>query len=441
MTIEIELKFIVKPEAAAKLTAQLAVWPHQHTPAVVLTNIYFETPDNQLRRWDMGLRIRGFGEHYEMTLKTAGQTVGGLHQRPEYNVDLTKPELDIQLLPAEIWPAECDVAALQQQLRPLFSTHFQREKWLVSYQNSEIEVAFDQGEVSAVELSEPLHEIELELKIGDRDDLLAFAAELAHNGGLRLGSLSKAARGYALAQGKPQQALRPLPVMRLKAKATVEEGMRAALLLALNQWQYHEELWLRGDAAAQGGVQEALDTVREAFSLFGALVPRKANSELRQHLTALEETLAEAETDAQQLCYSPVSLTTQLALTHWLVTEHWRQFIDAKADARLQGSFKRFADIMLGRIGADLRETFSRIHQNNEYQDKATRLSRQLIAVRLLSGSYDVQAVDAWLENWQQLQQAIRDQQQSWLDTWCRKSLKQPAFWLNSGSKTRAESE
>ena len=441
MTIEIELKFIVKPEAATKVAAQLAEWPHQHTPAVALTNIYFETPDNQLRRWDMGLRIRGFGERYEMTLKAAGQTIGGLHQRPEYNVDLATPDLDIQLLPAEIWPVGCDLQALQQQLRPLFSTHFQREKWLVSYQNSEIEVAFDQGAVTAGELSEPLYEIELELKSGERDDLLAFAAELANTGGLRLGSLSKAARGYALAQGKPQQALRPLPVMQVKAKATVEEGMRAALLLALNQWQYHEELWLRGDAAAQGGVQEALETVREAFSLFGALVPRKANSELRQHLTALEDALAEAEVEAQQLCYSPLSLTTQLALTHWLVTEQWRQFIDAKTDARLKGSYKRFADIMLGRIGADLRETFSRIRQSSEYQDKATRLSRQLIAVHLLAGAYDVQAVNAWLENWQQLQQAIRDQQQSWLETWSRKALKQPAFWLNNSAKTRAENE
>ncbi|MCU5771692.1 inorganic triphosphatase [Erwiniaceae bacterium BAC15a-03b] len=441
MTIEIELKFIVLPEAAIKLAAQLAAWPHQHTPAVALTNIYYETPDNQLRRWDMGLRIRGFGEHYEMTLKTAGQTIGGLHQRPEYNIDLSQPELDISLLPAEIWPAGCDLAALQQQLCALFSTHFQREKWLVSYQNSEIEVAFDQGEVSAGEFSEPLHEIELELKSGERDDLLAFAAELAKMGGLRLGSLSKAARGYALAQGKPPLALRPVPVMQAKRKATVEEGMRAAFMLALSQWQYHEELWLQGHSAALSAVQEALETLRQAFSLFGALVPRKASSILRQNLTALEEALLEENLDAQSVCFSALWLDTQLALTNWLATERWRQFIDAKADARLQGSFKRFADIMLGRIAADLKETFAHVHHSGEYQDKATRLMRQLLAVHLLAGAYDSAVVNSWLGSWQQLLQAIRDGQESWLEAHCRQALKQPAFWMNGSVKERPESE
>ncbi|MFS2221123.1 inorganic triphosphatase [Pantoea sp. B65] len=441
MTIEIELKFIVLPEAATKLATQLAGWPHQHTPALALTNIYFETADNQLRRWDMGLRIRGCGERYEMTLKTAGQSIGGLHQRPEYNIDLAQPELNLQLLPADVWPAGCDVAALQQQLSALFSTHFQREKWLVSYHNSEIEVAFDQGEITAAELSEPLYEIELELKSGERNDLLAFAAELAKMGGLRLGSLSKAARGYALAQGKPQQALRPVPVMHVKPKATVEEGMRAAFMLALSQWQYHEELWLHGHSAAQAAVQEALETLRQAFSLFGTLVPRKASSELRQNLTALEEALMDASADAQHLCYSTLWLDTQLALTNWLATERWRLFIDAKADARLQGSFKRFADIMLGRIAADLKETFAHVHHSGEYQDKATRLARQLLAVHLLAGAYNSTAVNAWIGSWQQLLQAIRDGQESWLDAHCRQALKQPAFWMNGSVKERPASE
>lgn len=76
MTIEIELKFIATPQAAEKLAQTLAAWPHQHHAARELTNIYYETDDNQLRRWDMGLRIRGVDQRYEMTLKTAGKTLG-----------------------------------------------------------------------------------------------------------------------------------------------------------------------------------------------------------------------------------------------------------------------------------------------------------------------------------------------------------------------------
>lgn len=48
----------------------------------------------------------------------------------------------------------------------------------------------------AGDLSEALSEIELELLNGNTADLLALAGELAAHGGLRQGSLSKAARGY-----------------------------------------------------------------------------------------------------------------------------------------------------------------------------------------------------------------------------------------------------
>lgn len=431
MTIEIEVKFIATPKAAKNLPARLASWPHQHTAPLKLTNIYFETADNQLRRWNMGLRIRGFDDRYEMTLKAAGQTVGGLHQRPEYNVDIEKPELAIERLPADIWPEGCDIEALQQQLNPLFSTHFVREKWVVTYKESEIEIAFDQGEVSAGALSEPLCEIELELKSGERDDLLAFASELTDMEGIRLGSLSKAARGYALAKGDPARELRPLTVMKVKPKATVEEGMLAAFTLALSQWQYHEELWLRGNSAAQHEVRQALETLRQTFSLFGSLVPRKASNDLRHSLTGLEEALLEEQGQAESLCFSPLSLRTQLALTNWIVTEHWRGFIDAKADAKLQGSFKRFSDIMLGRIAADLKETFGSVRQMNEYQDKLTRLHRQLLAARLLAGAYDPAAVDTWLQNWEQLAQAIASGQEVWLESHSRQATKQAAFWKN----------
>lgn len=35
------------------------------------------------------------------------------------------------------------------------------------------------------------------------------------------------------------------PILRVVPKASVEQGMEAALELALSQWQYHEELWAR----------------------------------------------------------------------------------------------------------------------------------------------------------------------------------------------------
>ncbi|WP_343550718.1 inorganic triphosphatase [Pantoea sp.] len=435
MTIEIELKFIATPQAAEKLAEKLAAWPHQHFAARELTNIYYETDDNQLRRWDMGLRIRGVDQHYEMTLKAAGKTVGGLHQRPEYNVDIAEPMLDIARLPAEIWPQGTDVAELQSRLQPLFSTHFQREAWLVQFGDSEIEVAFDQGEVASGEFSEPLYEVELELKSGQREDMLKFAEELIAMGGLRLGSLSKAARGYQLAQGNLPRPLRTLPLQKIAAKASVEQGMINAMTAALNHWQYHEEVWLRGNAAAKASVIEALETLRQAFSLFGALVPRKASSDLRQKLTRQEELLAEEDINAEAACFSLISVEAQLALTYWLVESQWQNWLDDKSKSKLQGSFKRFSDIMLSRIAADLRETFDGVQLANEFQDKATRLNRQLLAVNLLAGAYPAEEVNCWLEGWQELQHAIREKQERGLMHLVNIAIRPAPFWLNSGTK------
>lgn len=166
MAQEIELKFIVNPAALDALRDKLNALPGEHSDPRQLLNIYYETADKLLRRHDMGLRIRGDAGRYEMTMKIAGRVTGGLHQRPEYNVELSKPELDLALLPAEVWPEGLDVAALQTEVQPLFSTDFEREKWVVTQGTSRIELALDRGEVKAGEHREPICELELELLSG-----------------------------------------------------------------------------------------------------------------------------------------------------------------------------------------------------------------------------------------------------------------------------------
>ena len=124
MTQEIELKFIVNPAELDSLRNTLNSLESQHSEPRQLLNIYYETADNQLRRHDMGLRIRGDNGRYEMTMKIAGRVTGGLHQRPEYNVELSKAELDLSLLPEEIWPEGLSPEDLQSQLKPTFQHRF-----------------------------------------------------------------------------------------------------------------------------------------------------------------------------------------------------------------------------------------------------------------------------------------------------------------------------
>lgn len=76
MAQEIELKFIVNHDAVDALRNHLHTLGGEHHAPSQLLNIYFETPDNWLRRHDMGLRIRGENGRYEMTMKIAGRVTG-----------------------------------------------------------------------------------------------------------------------------------------------------------------------------------------------------------------------------------------------------------------------------------------------------------------------------------------------------------------------------
>lgn len=431
MTQEIELKFIVSTQVIESLREKLNALSQEQHEARKLVNIYYETPDNVLRRHNMGLRIRGNGNDYEMTMKTSGRVTGGLHQRPEYNVALSGPTLDLALLPAEIWPEGLDVAELQQQVVPLFSTNFNRETWIVQQGTSRIELALDQGEVVAGDLQEPICELELELLEGQASALFTLAEQLVNEPGLRMGSLSKAARGYNLAQGAPERTIKPLSKLSLPPKTTIEQGLEAGLSQALESWLYHEELWLRGNPAAKQHIVQAVDSIRHILALFGGIIPRKASSQLRDLLLTFETSLVEHD-KGELVLFSAQASVTKLTLTRWLFESQWRDFVDEKGRAKLDSSLKRFADINLSRHAAELKEVFQR-PLGDTYAAKLTRLARELDAARLLAGIYRDEQASSWLENWQGLYNAIVTNQLVEIEHYRNEAISQAPFWLHSG--------
>ncbi|WP_436893929.1 inorganic triphosphatase [Siccibacter turicensis] len=433
MAQEIELKFIVQQDAVPALRALLDTLGGDHQPPRQLHNTYYETADTQLRRHDMGLRVRGDNGRCEMTIKTAGRVVGGLHQRPEYNVPLESEALDLARFPAEIWPEGMDVVALQQAVQPLFSTDFLREKWVVTHGESQIEIGLDQGEVKSGDLSEPLCEMELELLSGTTADLLKLARQLVAQPGIRQGSLSKAARGYHLAQGNAPRQRKPLGILKLRPKATVEQALEASLEMALAHWQYHEELWVRGMDEAKADVVNAIGLVRHALMLFGGIVPRKASTHLRDLLTHFDVSLTQG-LPAENLAYSAESGITKLALTDWLISRRWQPYLDEKAQAKIADSFKRFADTHLSRHAAELRNAFER-PLGDKYRDQLPRLARETDALRLLAGVYDDAVSAPWLENWEGLRHAIETRQRIEIEHYRNEAISQAPFWRHSGKR------
>ncbi len=124
METEIELKFFVSPEFSEVLLKKISETKVLQHSCRELGNTYFDSPDNWLRQHDIGLRIRRFDDVYVQTVKTAGRVVAGLHQRPEYNAEHNCNEPNLSLHPADIWPAERDIATLQSELVALFLYQF-----------------------------------------------------------------------------------------------------------------------------------------------------------------------------------------------------------------------------------------------------------------------------------------------------------------------------
>ncbi|RKS85179.1 triphosphatase [Orbus hercynius] len=206
MSQEVELKFELDESSIEYLLSFLQTQTIHEQHSLHLTNTYYDRKDNILRNHGLSVRIRGTHEagkqdEYEITVKSSGQAVAGLHARKEFNARLPYRRLDLSLLPAEVFADELDVATLSQQIIAIFTTDFHRQTWLIDFKQSKIEVALDQGKISAAQLSVPIFELELELKTGSQFDLILFALALSRFN-VHLFSQSKAARGYRLLQGK-----------------------------------------------------------------------------------------------------------------------------------------------------------------------------------------------------------------------------------------------
>ena len=211
-------------------------------PAVAnLHNTYFDTPELDLHRQKVALRIRTKGEaehekepvRYIQTLKTAGQSVNGISQRGEWEWELPappqstslpssptheskEPMIDMALLQTvDVWAEQVKVDA--SRLVPIFTTDFQRTSQLIEWAGYRFELVLDQGAVTLPGSTRktPINEIEIEYcevlgsgsgsGSGSGDQALAPEHALRELGDLLCAKLplesedaSKAQRGYAL---------------------------------------------------------------------------------------------------------------------------------------------------------------------------------------------------------------------------------------------------
>lgn len=274
MSTEVEIKFVVKPEFKTVLAAELKKYTLINQGVKPLSNTYFDTVTYQFRQFDFGLRTRRSLDFAEQTIKTAGVVRGGLHQRPEYNLPLVGEFPTLADFPAEMWPADADVGQLQADLVELFTTDFERTLWHIKLDNgAEIEVVFDNGMVRAGDNSFPICEVELELITGAVDDLFMLAQSISKLGGVRLGNVSKAKRGYQLA-GLHQPEVTPLTLSKDDNATTLSNIFFNTLSQSYQHWQHHEQLYLETqDELALGEVVRSIDLIQQTMLTYQDVLP------------------------------------------------------------------------------------------------------------------------------------------------------------------------
>lgn len=315
MQTEIEIKFFVSRDIRQPFFNLLNSLEIISNSQAELGNVYFDTPALDLRRLEMGLRIRRSDDFAEQTIKCRGQAVGGLHARPEYNAPVAGDIPVLDAFPDEIWPSLSTRDVIQGALVAQFRTDFLRRHWLIAFEGAEIELAWDQGEIVGVLGKSLIDELELELKSGEASALFGLAEQLAGLGGLRLGAQSKAQRGYRLAGlGKPL-ALQALPVL-------TDLSAAERIALGLQHWQHHEQYWLeQPDAEAQG---LALQQLRLGMDLIAEAADRLPAADWLDDLTRLGPRLASVAGQADWLQALPALflqadyVRLQLAIAAWL---------------------------------------------------------------------------------------------------------------------------
>ena len=285
MAEEIELKFQIP---AARLVALRRALVTSRTTVSVLQAAYFDTRDGQLAAARIALRLRREQGVWVQTLKAEG--AGPMH-RLEQEVTLPgteRPLLDLQRhagsAPGERLQGLLAKAG-QPALRQVYATEIERTHRVLRSAGARIELALDQGCITAAGRSLPVCEIEFELLDGEPQALLALAGRWVERFGLVLDVRSKSERGHWLAAG---QALPP-PAAGGPGRTLARPTVQAMLAQALGPVLAHASAWAAEPAdpadPADGPTPEhlhqlrvGLRCLRSVLQVFAAQAPPLATA-------------------------------------------------------------------------------------------------------------------------------------------------------------------
>jgi inorganic triphosphatase YgiF len=277
--METELKLLLAPEDLRRLRRDPRIKALQQgrVSTRLVRSVYYDTPQFALLHAGLALRLRSDGKRWLQTLKTQGQAAAGLYLREEWEWPLPGEALDFGLLATTPEAKRFRARRLRAALAPVFSTAFTRTSLRLAFADGSLaELCLDSGEVRSGRRASKISEAELELLAGSPQRLFELALDLAERVPLRLGSASKAERGYTLARG-----LAPRPVkataLELDERGSVAAAFSTIAHSCIAHVQANETGFLVGrDPEYLHQLRVALRRLRACFSLFKPVIPQPA---------------------------------------------------------------------------------------------------------------------------------------------------------------------
>ena len=284
ISTETELKLSARPADLPRLRqALLEIAPDSASGEQRLLSTYYDTPELLLKKRALTLRVREQSGGFIQTVKAGDLAGADILSRGEWEdaLDGDRPQLEAPEsgphLPQQIG----------EGLRPLFVTEVRRTVADIEPSpGTVVEAAIDEGEIrlGGGGASEPIAELELELKSGDAAGLYDIALQLLEAAPIRIETRSKSERGYRLAEGgeAPPQAVRAERVAldpEMTVAATLQQIGRNGMAQLL-----------RNEPAVLAGEPEGIHQMRVAIRRI-----RSAVSSLRKTLSAEDRRWVEEE--------------------------------------------------------------------------------------------------------------------------------------------------
>ena len=256
-----------------------------------LHSVYFDTPDQSLRRSGFVLRVRKENDRFIQTVKaTHAQML-----RAEWNCTLTKNKPSFASLKDTPLRDILSKAKIRRDLQVIFATHVERHVWQIEWQGAQIEVALDEGAILANAYQLPVCEIEFELKSqGGLAPLFSLAQEFSKRYALRLSTISKDDRGQRLADGLIHQPFKVgAPIMSRNQLAL--DAFQTIVFNCLQHFEWNAHVLIAtGDVEATHQARIAIRRLRSALWFFKPLLATSFAAPMRDELCWLSAQLGAA---------------------------------------------------------------------------------------------------------------------------------------------------